>query len=314
MSSLNLVDPEILPLLELLPVLDLNDESVVAIREMMNAPNPDLPAPVIAPQETRVPGLNGAPEVPVLIFDPPGRTNRAAILHFHGGGMVIGSAASSSVGNAMLAQDLGVLVVSVEYRLAPEHPFPAAQEDCVAAYDWLRANAERLNVDPERIVVFGESAGGCLAATVAHKIRDTGRPLPAGQVLTYPMLDHLTGSEKRPAVPNTGEFVWTPELNRYAWGAYQGSYGADDHRIGWFAAAHAKDLSGLPRAWIGVGSLDLFFGENLDYAKRLVAAGVPVETHVYPGGFHAFNMMPTARIAQEYNRDLRAVMRRFLSL
>lgn len=314
MTTRPLVDPEILPLLELLPPLDLSDASIVSIRELLNTPNPDLPKPAIDPVERKVPGLNGAPEVPVLLFDPPGRKNRAAIYHIHGGGMVMGTAMSSALGTAALALDLDVLIVSVEYRLAPENPFPAPHEDCLAGYDWLVANAEGLGVDKDRIAIFGESAGGNLAASLALMIRDTGRPAPCAQVLTYPMLDYRTGSEAMPASAETGEFIWTREHNQYAWTAIKGSYALDDPRVGWYSPTHAADLSKLPPAWIGVGALDLFLEEDLEYARRLTTAGVPVETQVYPGCFHAFNMVPTAQVAQAYDRDLRAAIKGYLKL
>jgi len=314
MTSLPLIDPEIAPMLDIVPRLQLSDETVAATRQLLNTPNPALPPCPLEPVARSAPGVDGAPDVPLLVFDPPGRSHRAAILHIHGGGMVVGTAAASNLGNAALALDLGVLIVSVDYRLAPENPFPAAHEDCLAAYDWLLAHADALDVDPARIVISGESAGGLLAAALAHMIRDTGRPLPAAQILTYPMLDHRTGTDEMPAVPYTGEFIWTPELNRYAWGALRGSYAVDDHRVGWFSPSHAADLAGLPPTWLALGALDLFLAEDLDYARRLVAAGVPVELHVYPGCIHAFNMVPGARMAEAYNRDLRSALGAFLTV
>ena len=314
MTTRPLVDPQIAPLLDMLPPLELSDEAIAGIREMLNAPPPDLPPCPLEPQSRSAPGLDGAPDVPVLVFDPPGRTSKAAIYQIHGGGMVVGTAASGNLSNAALALALGVVVVSVDYRLAPENAFPAPQMDCLGGYDWLVANADELGIDPGRIAIFGESAGGCLAASLALMIRDTGRPAPCAQLLTYPMLDYRTGSDEYPALPNTGEFVWTSAHNRYGWGALKGEYGADDERIGWFSPAHAADLSGLPPTWMAVGALDLFLAEDLDYAKRLVAAGVPVEAHVYPGCIHAFNMVPGARMADAYSRDLAEALKAFFGL
>lgn len=314
MTTRSLVDPEIAPLLDMLPPLDLSDEAILGVREMLSMPRPDLPQCPLEPQVRVAPGLDGAPEVPVLVFDPPGRTSEAAIYHIHGGGMVVGQASGSNLSNAALALTLGVLVVSVEYRLSPENAFPAPQLDCLAGYDWLLANAAELGVNPSAIAIFGESAGGGLTASLALMARDLDRQAPCAQLLTYPMLDYRTGSEEYPALPNTGEFVWTSAHNRYGWGALKGSYGADDERIGWFSPAHAANLAGLPPTWMAVGALDLFLAEDLDYAKRLVGAGVPVEAHVYPGCIHGFNMVPGARMADAYSRDLAAALRAFLKL
>lgn len=314
MSSRALVDAQIVPLIDLLPPMHLSDGSIGMIREMLNTPNPDLAPCPLEPQERFVPGLCDDPDVRVLVFDPPGRSDRAAILHIYGGGMVMGTAESSSHANAALALEMGVLVISIDYRLAPENPFPAPQQDCLAAWDWLVANAQEIGVDLARIAIFGESAGGLLAAALAQMIRDTGRPVPCGQILTYPMLDYRTGSDLNTPLPNTGEFIWTPEANCYGWSSHRGSYAVDDERIGWFSPAMASDLTGLPSTWIAVGALDLFLVEDLAYAQRLVAAGVSVESHVFPGCIHAFNLMPGARFTIAYDRDLKSALRSCLGI
>lgn len=310
MSSRHLIDPEIAPMLELLPQFELDAATLMAVRAQEW---PRVP-PALEPRREMARGLNGAPDVAVLVYDPPGRTSRAAVYHIHGGGMVLGEAAGSAAPCGALAQALGVLVVSVDYRLAPEHPFPAPQEDCLAGYDWLVGAADLLNVDPARIAVTGESAGGGLAAALALMIRDTGRPAPCAQVLVYPMLDHRTGSAEQPALPYTGEFIWTAGSNRFGWAALQGDYGADDARAGWFSPALASDLAGLPPSWIGVGALDLFVAEDLAYAQRLIAAGVPTELHLLPGCIHGFDMMASARQAAAFRRDSNDALARALGV
>ena len=314
------VDPSLLPGLELMQGFELTAESLPAIRAGMA----EMAAAVPEPEGTGTTWRDDAapsPEghaVPLRVYTPARAAGSSgllpAVVQIHGGGYVMGSHQLSHAANMVMAAEVGAVVVSVDYRLAPENPFPAAHEDCLAAYDWLLAHADALDVDPARIVISGESAGGLLAAALAHMIRDTGRPLPAAQILTYPMLDHRTGTDEMPAVPYTGEFIWTPELNRYAWGALRGSYAFDDHRVGWFSPSHAADLAGLPPTWLALGALDLFLAEDLDYARRLVAAGVPVELHVYPGCIHAFNMVPGARMAEAYNRDLRSALGAFLKV
>lgn len=309
MSTRHLVDPELLPLLDLLPPTDLAAMDLNELRETSNARYAFLGAPPLAPVVHTIGGPGGP--LDIYLYDrAPGTPGRAALLHIHGGGMIMGSASVMQAGPAAMAQALGIPVASVEYRLAPEHPFPAPQEDCLAALKWLAGLPE---VDPERVGITGESAGGGLAASVALMARDLGGPQLAAQFLTYPMLDHRTGGDNCPYNnAATGEFVWTRSSNRYGWGALKGSYAPSDHRKGWFSPSLAEDLSGLPPTWIGTGSLDLFYDEDLDYARRLVAAGVPVELHSYPGAIHAFNAVTESRLAKAYGRDLLGAMAHWL--
>jgi len=312
MSTLHLVDPSLLPLLEFMPGTAFTAENLPEIRVQSEQRFAFLGDPVLKPEVKVIDGPDGPLEI--YWYDPaPGSTGRAALYHIHGGGMVIGSARSMQHGPAGMAAALGIPVASVEYRLAPEHPFPAPQEDCYAGLKWLADNAAALGVDPARIGIVGESAGGGLAAATALMARDRGGPSLAAQFLVFPMLDHRTGSDScLYANPATGEFVWTRESNRFGWAALQGSYAADDARKGWFSPSLAEDLSGLPQTWIGTGSLDLFLDENLDYARRLIAAKVPVELHSYPGAIHAFQAIAGSHLAQSFNRDMLGAMARWL--
>jgi acetyl esterase len=320
LSTRHLIDPEVLPMLELLNLSEFSAETLPAIRDGMDASAALFGEPPIKPvrETTRGPDGPDGPggEVVIYWYDPsPGTKNRPALLQIHGGGMVVGSAEKMQFGPSATAATLGIPVASVEYRLAPETPFPGPQEDCYAALQWLADNAERLGIDPARIGVIGESAGGGLAAAVAQMARDKNGPKLAAQILVYPMLDHRTGGEACPHNNRTtGEFVWNRSSNQFGWGALQGAYQPTDHRKGWFSPALADDLAGLPPTWIGTGSLDLFFDEDLDYAKRLVDAGVPLELHVYPGGPHAFNLAAEATIAQSFNRDMMGAIARLLTI
>ncbi|WP_374530989.1 alpha/beta hydrolase [Novosphingobium sp.] len=312
MTTRHLVDPEVLPLIDMMPFRPFTREDLPQIRKDSEARFAFLGTPPLAPEIKVIDGPDGPLEV--YWYDPaPGASGRAALLHIHGGGMIIGSARSMQHGPSGMAAALGIPVASVEYRLAPEHPFPAPQEDCFAALEWLAISAGALGVDPARIGVIGESAGGGLAAAVAQMARDKGGPALAAQFLTYPMLDHRTGGDACPhGNPTTGEFIWTRESNVFGWEALRGDYGADDVRKGWFSPALADDLTDLPPTWIGTGSLDLFFDEDLDYARRLVMAGVPVELHSYPGAIHAFNAVADAAIAKAFSRDLLGAIARML--
>ncbi|HEV7314488.1 alpha/beta hydrolase [Sphingopyxis sp.] len=308
MDTRHLVDREIAPIIDLFPRVDLDAAPIAQIRARAAETYAILPPPVIAPEKLVVPSIHGGPDIMVFLYRPATtHPDGGAILHIHGGGMVMGSVEQMQAGPAALAAAAGVPVVSVEYRLAPEHPFPAPQEDCHSALSWLAAQADAFGFNANRIVVAGESAGGGLAAALTIMARDLGGPAVAGQLLTYPMLDHRTGSEACPYNnPTTGEFIWTRASNRFGWAALQGDYKAADARRGWFSPSLAEDLSNLPPAYIATGSLDLFFDENLDYARRLVAAGVPVDLHSYAGAIHAFNAIPDAALSQRFNGGLLA--------
>lgn len=314
MSTLHLVDPSLLPLLEFMPGTAFSADNLAEIRVQSEQRFAFLGEPALQPEVREIAGPGGPLEI--YWYDPaPGSTGRAALLHVHGGGMVIGSARSMQHGPAGMAAALGIPVASVEYRLAPEHPFPAPQEDCLAGLAWLADNARQLGVDPARIGIVGESAGGGLAAATALMARDLGGPALAAQFLVFPMLDHRTGGADCPwGNPTTGEFVWTRDSNRFGWNALRGDYAADDARKGWFSPSLAEELTGLPPSWIGTGSLDLFFDENLDYARRLAAAGVTVELHSYPGAIHAFQAIAEGHLAKAFNRDLLGTMARWLAV
>lgn len=261
-----------------------------------------LPRVEVQPTRHMVPGRYGAPDVPVFVYDPPGTTGqRPAILHIHGGGMIAGRAELTIFGTAPIALALGVVVVSVDYRLAPETAFPGPHEDCYAAFEWLFENAVKLGIDPQRMGVSGDSAGGGLATAVAMMARDRGSHRIAAQFLTYPMLDCRTGGPDDPyRNPVTGNFVWTRERNRFCWDALRGDKPISPDQIGWFSASLATNLRNLPPTWIGTGTLDLFFDENVEYARRLCAAGIHVELHSYAGAPHGFNAATSAVVARRF--------------
>jgi triacylglycerol lipase len=316
-KSRHLVDPELQPMLEM-PDISLTAETLADVRIHPLFSGEGLPQPPFPITEAWAPvagGPPGNPDVRLVVIDPPSeQRGRAVILHVHGGGMVVGTATLAGLNKWPLAQEHDCVIVSVDYRLCPENPFPAPQEDCYAALLWLADHADELDIDPARIVVMGESAGGGLAASLAQMTRDRGGPTLAGQVLIYPMLDWRTGGpDDRWKNAHTGEFIWTHAKNRFGWRSLQGAYSPTDARKGWFSPALADDLAGLAPAYISTGSLDLFLDEDLDYARRLIDAGVRTELHVYPGAIHAFELVPDTRLAAQaqgdLNRGLRLLMR-----
>jgi acetyl esterase/lipase len=228
--------------------------------------------------------LVGDAGVRVLITTPDeGQGPRAAVMWIHGGGYIVGSPQFEAVGTGRLARDLGVVTVSPAYRLAPEHPFPAALDDCMAALRWMRASADELGIDPDRIAVLGASAGGGLAAAVAQRSHDEGIRLRA-QVLVYPMLDDRTALRADHA--GRGRFVWTPESNRYGWTCYLGREPRMSDAPEYAAPARRADLTGLAPAWVGVGDLDVFYEEDVSYAEKLKASGVPCTLVTVAGMYH----------------------------
>lgn len=311
MSSRHLVDPELLPLLEAFPSMELTVAALPAFRAQMDAQFVSAPLPSIpvAVNEVKI-SVFGAPDVRGLLFTPEMRTSPAtpSVLHMHGGAYIIGRPEISYANLLETAHALGCVILSVDYRLAPETPFPGPLDDCYAALGWLHANAARLDIDAARIAVMGESAGGGLAAALALLARDRGEYPIAFQLLDSPMIDDRTCI--RPPHPVTGEYVFTPESNRFGWrcllGAEPGSNGVSPYA----AAARAEDLSGLPPAFIATGALDLFLDENIDYAARLARAGVAIELHVYPGAPHGFALAADAAITRAATRDKRDALRR----
>jgi triacylglycerol lipase len=248
----------------------------------------------------------------LIVYRPAGAEGALpCILHIHGGGYVLGSAASSEAAHRPLAADLGCCIVTVDYRLAPETPHPGPVEDCYAALAWVFAHAESLKIDPARVGVMGESAGGGLAAGLALLARDRGEYPLAFQHLIYPMIDDRTCIHPDPH-PHVGEFVWTPQRNRFGWASLLGAEPGGDGVSPYAAAARAEDLAGLPPTFIATGALDLFLEEDLDYARRLTRAGVPVELHVYPGAYHGFQWERRAEVSRQADRDSRAALAKAL--
>lgn len=238
-----------------------------------------------------------SPDATVRVHRPPTSATRAhdapgaALLWIHGGGYVLGTAVQDDLVCARFARELGITVAAVDYRLAPEHPFPAPLDDCLAALSWLAAQP---TVDAEAIAIGGASAGGGLAAALVQRVHDLGEIRPALQLLVYPMLDDRTTSPDAAAVRS--HRVWSARSNVYGWSSYLG----DTDRAAAVPARRA-DLTGLPPAWIGVGGNDLFHDEDLTYAQRLRAAGVACETTVVPGAFHGFDAIaPRAAVSREF--------------
>jgi acetyl esterase/lipase len=316
---LHRVDPELREGLEafLGPVggsLDLSD--IVALRakfaDLTRAAKAELP-PVegVTSEDGRIPGPPGAPEVALRLYRPSAaQTPLPALLWMHGGGYVLGSVEDSDLTVRQLCKDLDCLIVAVEYRLAPENPFPAGMDDCYAALQWLATHASEIGARSDRLVIAGSSAGGGLTAGLALLARDRGEVKVTAQFPLYPMIDDRNIAQASEAVADT--LLWSRANNLVGWRAYLGD--AVGGEVSPYAAAfRATDVAGLPLTYLPIGELDLFLHETIEYAQRLFAAGVPTELHVYPGGYHAFEQCaPEADVSRRFTADLLAAFRRAL--
>ena len=313
------LDAEHLPVFRAVPTraLDPGDVAgtVAAIREAAAARQQGLTVtlpPAVTVEDRRVTGHAGAPDVRVRLYHPaPGRASGAAFYWIHGGGMIGGSVEMSDAYCARLADELGVLVASVDYRLAPEYPYPAPLDDCYAGLAWLAGAAGELGFDRSRIAIGGGSAGAGLAAGLALMARDRGEVAVCYQHLVYPMLDDRNATRSSHAILDSR--VWCRDTNTVGWNAYLGGRAGQDGVEPYAAPARARDLAGLPPAYICVGTLDLFVDEDIAYAQALLAAGVPVELHVYPGAFHgSVNSVPDSALSRRWRDDETAALERVL--
>lgn len=266
----------------------------------------------ITTEDRHVPGPLGDPDVFVRIYQPTDRpTALPSLLWIHGGGYVVGRVEQDDLFAKRLSRVADCVIASVEYRLPPEYPHPAPVEDCYAALKWFAAHADEFGVDTSRIAIGGASAGGGLAAGLALLTRDRGEVELAYQLLIYPMLDDRNIEQASETAPDS--YVWTRENNLMGWRAYLGREPGGADVSPYAAAVRATDLSGLPPAYVAVGDIDLFLNENIDYARRLLAAGVPTELHVYPGGFHGFDgMAPGAAVSRRFAADRDSALKRAL--
>jgi acetyl esterase/lipase len=254
-------------------------------------------------EDRKIPGPDKEPDVAIRIYQPTLRSKPApALLWIHGGGFVLGTLDMDEVMLKRISHEIGCVICSVEYRLAPEHPFPAPLEDCYSALKWLSMNSRELNVDRDRIAVGGDSAGGGLAACLALLARDRAEVNISYQLLIYPTFDDRNIAPASPTLPDT--LLWTRENNFLGWQSYLGKEFGSESLSPYAAAMRAKNLTGLPPAYIAVGELDLFLQENIVYSQRLLDVDIPTELHIYPGAFHGFDsFVPGARISQRFTVD-----------
>jgi acetyl esterase len=296
------IDPELLPALEAFPALDLNRDNIVKMRALL-ASAPIVASAVSVLEEEQVISTQDG-DLKVYIYRRSRAEKQPAVLWVHGGGYILGNAQDERA--RVIADTCDCTVVSVDYRLAPEHPFPAGPNDCYAALTWMNEQAIELGIDPARIVIGGASAGAGMAAGVVLMNRDKANfPLKL-QLLLYPMLDNLHATESGKLENHP---VWKQATSFNAWEMYlNGTPGVDANPYA--AAARAKDLSRLPPAYICVGATDLFCDEDIAYARRLDDAGVNVELSVFPGVYHAAeSFVPNAKVSKRLNASFMSALK-----
>lgn len=308
MSSRHLVDPELTALLDAWPAVTITADNLQEVRNR-EVPFPPVEDSGVDWHEREIEGSDTP--IKVRIYRPRASIGAlGCIFHIHGGGYVLGNVAEVEFLHRPLAAELDCVIVTVDYRLAPETSFPGNVEDCYAALAWTFTNAEEIGVDRSRIGVMGESAGGGLAAALALLARDRREYTLDFQHLIYPMLDDRTCV--RDPHPYTGEFIWNPTSNHFGWSSLLGQEPGAAGISLYAAPARATDLAGLPPTFIGTAALDLFVDEDIDYASRLIRAGVPTELHVWPGAFHGFDLLPGARVSDAARRASADALRQFL--
>lgn len=263
--------------------------------------------------EKMIPGPAGAPQVKLFMINARAGASRPGILHTHGGGYIIGTAATDVRRLQEMARELDAVIVSVEYRLAPETTYEGSIEDNYAGLRWMYQSAAELGLDRSRIAVTGESAGGGHAALLAITARDRGEIPIAFQALVYPMLDDRTGGAvKLPA--HIATVGWSASENQYGWKAFLGQAPGTDKVPARAVPARTRNLAGLPPAFIQVGGVDLFVSEDIDYARRLNEAGVPTELQVIPGAYHGFDQLSAdSPQARQFTRAKIEALRRALA-
>jgi acetyl esterase len=307
------LDPEIAKGLTLFPALDLRDVNAARaiqarMRETANIPRPTDDR--ITEVEKIISRPDSESNITIRIYTPKERKGLLpSLVFYHGGGFVMGDLESTHPRCLRLSSDGGAIVVSVDYRLAPEHPFPAGIEDCYTALQWTADHAGAIGADPQQLAVGGVSAGGCLAAGVALMARDREGPSIGFQLLIYPVLDdRLQTSSMR----NGADYpIWNSRNCRDMWHHY---LGAPQKVVSPYAApARAKSLSRLPPAYIATAEYDPLRDEAIQYALRLLQAGVPVELHQYAGTVHGFDGLLPSTVSKQAADELVTVFRRFVS-
>jgi acetyl esterase/lipase len=309
------MDSEISPLLDDFPILDLSEDTLSQTRKELNEMSKAAAAENdgfghIHIEDMHLLGPDADQSLRIRIYsNESGSKPKPAVLWIHGGGYILGCPEMDELMLCQMVDDVDCTVVSVDYRLAPENPYPAALDDCDFTLRWLIENTGSLKIDPRRVAIGGASAGAGLAAALALRCRDRADQSISYQCLIYPMLDHRTSRNSVQGA--AGHSVWSTENNEFAWNAYLNGNSAHRDTSAYESAACANSLNELPATYLSVGDCDLFFDENMDYAQRLKSGGVPLELHVVPGAPHGFDLFPIRIAKDEFARRNTALAKHF---
>jgi acetyl esterase/lipase len=306
------IHPELQQIASKSPKFIFSHKNLWLIKLVMNlTPAPKAPEDLLV-ENIFVTGQDERTKIRLRIYKPKSSpTPTPVLIWLHGGGYVMGKPEMDDFRCAQYARELGIRIVSVDYRYAPKHPFPIGLEDSYAALKWVAAHAQQLGIDAKRIAIGGASAGGGLAAALVQLAYDRQEIQPIFQLLVYPMLDDKT--VLRADIDDSNNFPWTQESNRFGWESYLGKKCGADDVPAYSVPARRDDLSGLPPAWIGVGTLDVFYNEDVAYAQKLKNCDVECDIHIAPDAFHGFDVFDSKlSIVKEFQKSQISALKKYL--
>jgi acetyl esterase/lipase len=311
-KELSTIHPELQAVARKMPAITYSRKNLWLMNWVMRLrPAPKTPADILI-ENIFIPAQTDQTRIRLRIYKPRlAGVPTPALIWLHGGGYVLGNPEQDDECCAQYGRELGITVVSVDYHYAPKYPFPIGLEDSYAALAWVAAQAQSLSVDIQRIAIGGASAGGGLAAALAQLAHDRQAIQPVFQLMVYPMLDDRTVI--RPDLAGKAYLAWDQPSNRFGWESYLGRPCGGADLPEYAVPARRADLSGLPPAWLGVGTQDLFHDEDAAYAQRLKACAVPCEIEIVPGAFHGFDVFdPKIPLVQAFRRSQIAALRKYL--
>jgi len=306
------VHPELQAIVKKSPSISFSRMNLWLFQLLMSVmPAPKTPTDILV-ENIFIPGQDDRTKIRLRIYKPKSMPAPIPVLLWlHGGGYIIGNPEMDDHACAQYVREAGILVVSVDYRYAPQHPFPAGLEDAYATLKWLDSHAQDIGIDPKRIAIGGASAGGGLAAALIQLAHDRQEIKPVFQLLVYPMLDDRT--VLRADIDDSNSPTWSQKSNRFGWESYLGKKCGAENVPVYSVPARRAELSGLPQAWIGVGSVDVFHDEDVAYAQRLKECGVECELIIVPGAFHGFDIFdPQLPIVQNFQKSQIAALKKYL--
>ncbi len=311
-KQLSKIHPDLQQAAKMSPTFGFSNTNLWFIHLLMNLiPTPKTPEDILV-ENIFIHGQDDQTKLRLRIYKPKSIAAPTPVLIWlHGGGYVMGKPEMDDRSCAAYVRELGISIVSVDYRYAPKHPFPAGLEDSYSALKWVAAHAQQLGVDAKRIAIGGVSAGGGLAAALVQLAHDRQEIKPVFQLLVYPMLDDRT--VLRIEIDDSNNVTWSQKSNRFGWESYLGrECGAEDVPA-YSVPARREDLTGLPQAWIGVGTLDIFHDEDVAYAQRLKESGIECEMIIVPGAFHGFDVFdPQLPIVQAFRKSQVSALKKSL--